>query len=62
MTEQEVKDLMRSSKDEAEWNINCDKVKAVFGGYPDFWYTAIILSGLASKTLGKAAEIKIQAG
>ena len=36
MTQQDVVDLMKSSKSEDEWNANCDKVKAEFGGYPDF--------------------------
>lgn len=41
--------LMESSKSEAEWNVNRDKVKAACGGYPTFWYDAIIQSGLASR-------------
>lgn len=60
MNEQEVVDLMKSSKSQQEWNQNCDKVKAACGGYPDFWYSAIVLSGLLEQTLGKgAADIKI---
>ena len=46
MNEQQVIDLMKSSKSEAEWNANCDKVKADCGGYPDFWYRAIMMSGI----------------
>ncbi len=47
MTQQEVVDLMKSSKTEHEWNENCDKVKAAFRGkYPEFWYGAIIQSGV----------------
>jgi len=49
MTEEEVVDLMKSSKSEAEWNTNCDKVKASCDGYPNFWYSAIILSGLCDE-------------
>lgn len=49
MNEQQVVDLMKSSKSEEEWNANRDKVKTVFGGYPDFWYRAIVLSGLAAE-------------
>lgn len=41
-----VKSLMASSKNEEEWNENCDKVKAANGDYPRFWYAEIILSGL----------------
>lgn len=44
---------MESSKSETEWNANCEKVKAACGGYPDFWYHAIILSGLAARVIAK---------
>lgn len=48
MTEKEVVALMQSSKSESEWNANCDKVKSAFDGdYPDFWFKAIMLSGVA---------------
>jgi hypothetical protein len=40
--------LMKSSRSEAEWNANCDKVKATNNGYPSFWYKTIIASGLMS--------------
>ena len=49
MSEEAVVDLMRSSKSEAEWNANCDAVKKACGGYPDFWYRAIVLSGVAAE-------------
>ena len=49
MQQQEVIDLMASSKNETEWNANCDKVKSACGGYPDFWYPAIIMSGVLTK-------------
>lgn len=50
MSENEVVELMKSSKSEKEWNANCDTVKSKCGGYPSFWYGTIVLSGLASKT------------
>ena len=53
MTEKEVVDLMLSSKSEDEQNLNCDKVKKEFKGYPDFWYSAIITSGVAAMTQSK---------
>lgn len=47
MTRDEVTALMKSSKSEAEWNANCDKVKKACGGqYPGFWYEVVVLSGL----------------
>lgn len=48
MSREEVIELMKSSKTEKEWNNNCDKVKKSCNGYPDFWYSEIILSGLAA--------------
>jgi hypothetical protein len=53
MTKQEVIDLMSGSKTEKEWNENCDKVKAAFNGYPDFWYAEIVLSGIAGVVCSK---------
>lgn len=49
MSEDEVKTLMESSKSEAEWNANCDKVKRACGGYPDFWFALIVMSGLSAR-------------
>lgn len=61
MEQQEVIDLMKSSKNSQEWNANCDKVKAAHnGGYPPYWYKEIILSGLCDETLGEgSSKIKI---
>lgn len=63
MNEQQVVELMQGSKSEAEWNANTRKVKQIFkGGYPDFWYRAIVLSGVATKTAAKygaKAEIRV---
>lgn len=56
-----VETLMKSSKDEQEWNANCDKVKAANGGYPGFWFPAIVMSGLMDRTLGAgASDIKLK--
>ena len=49
MSEREVIALMESSKSSAEWNTNCDIVKAKCGGYPSFWFRAIILSGIGDR-------------
>jgi len=52
MTRKEVVELMKSSKNVDEWNLNCDKVKEQFQGqYPDFWYEAILVSGVYNKTV-----------
>jgi hypothetical protein len=49
MTQQQVIHLMSSATSESDWNDKCDQVKTACNGYPSFWYSAIILSGLASK-------------
>jgi len=48
--EENVVNLMRSSKTESEWNNNCDLVKEANNGYPGWWYRAIILKGILGKT------------
>jgi hypothetical protein len=53
MTQQEVIDLMSSATSESDWNNKCDQVKAACDGYPSFWYSAIILSGLAGRVSAK---------
>lgn len=62
MTEQEVVDLMESSQTEQEWNNNATKVKQACGGYPAFWFKAIVLSGLINRVAqrwGDDGKIKI---
>ena len=60
MTEKQIVELMMSSKNKAEWNANCDHVKAACDGYPPFWYGAIIQSGLCDCVLGAgSSEMKI---
>jgi hypothetical protein len=49
MSREEVVKLMESSTSESSWNANCDKVKKACGGYPAFWYEAIILGGVLTK-------------
>ncbi|MEI6266340.1 MAG: hypothetical protein WCP14_00400 [bacterium] len=44
---------MEGSKNDVEWNANCDKVKAANNGdYPDFWFKEIIIN----KVYDRAAE------
>ena len=49
VTREGVVPLMESSQSEVEWNANCDEVKASFHGYPDFWFEAIVGSGLSAR-------------
>lgn len=53
MTEKEVIDLMESSKNENEWDTNVDIVKKKCNGYPTFWYSKIVASGLAAKVISE---------
>jgi len=53
MTQQQVIDLMNSATSESDWNDKCDQVKDACQGYPSFWYSSTILSGLASKVQAK---------
>lgn len=46
--------LMKTSASAREWNANCVAVKkACGGGYPAFWYEAILQSGLAREIMAK---------
>lgn len=49
-TPEEVRELMKSATSESDWNDKCDQVKKANGGYPDFWYSTIILSGVLAET------------
>ena len=59
MTEPEVVALMKSSRSEEEWDANCDAVKARGGVYPDFWYRAIVLSGVMSDTVRSWQKVSL---
>ncbi len=52
MNQDEVVALMESSKNEQEWNDNADTVKRKCDGYPDFWFSAIMLSGVHMAVTG----------
>lgn len=53
MNRDEVVALMESATSERDWNNKADQVKAACGGYPGFWWDAIMLSGLANRVLGR---------
>lgn len=53
MNEEEVVDLMDSSRSESEWNDNAAKVKQACGGFPVFWYRAIVASGLINRVAAR---------
>jgi hypothetical protein len=50
VNEEETIKLMASSKSEREWNANCDIVKGRHGGYPEYWYRAIMIGGVYDRT------------
>ena len=46
-TEQGVVSYMRAATSENDWNVRCNAVKqANDGNYPEFWYVAIVQSGV----------------
>lgn len=53
MSEKEVVELMESSKSKEEWDANADTVQAKCGGYPSFWFGAIVLSDVSRQTAAK---------
>ena len=46
MEKAEVIELMKTSKSNLEWNINCDIVHDKCGGYPAYWFTEMIVNEL----------------
>ena len=44
---------MESAVSERDWNSKADVVKKKCGGYPSFWYKAIIMSGLIGQVFAK---------
>jgi hypothetical protein len=63
LTPDQVAAVMETSRNEEEWDRNCDLVKEAFGGiYPSFWWEAVILSGVARRTManfGASPDITI---
>ena len=46
----DVMDFMREARGNNEWRRRCEKVKrANKGKYPEFWYEAVIQSGIRDK-------------
>lgn len=62
MNEDEVKALMESATSREDWDAKCDQVKKACGGYPQFWFPLIVMSGLASRVMNsfsESAEIQV---
>lgn len=62
MNQEQVVALMSSATSESDWNAKCAEVKAACGGWPSFWFPAIMMSGLASRVLrsfGSDADIHV---
>ena len=62
--ERDVVEFMKDSTSSESWNNRCGYVKSANNGdYPDFWYTAVILSGVAAETTAKwGSDDKIRVG
>ena len=41
---------MAASTSEDDWNSRCDTVKKANGGYPEWWFSTIIQSGLSANS------------
>ena len=49
--------ILRSTKNEKEWNEACDLIKEDFGGsYPSWWYKDVLMSGFAASMMGQWPE------
>ncbi len=58
MTPEEVVALMESSRSRVEWEANEDKVALAFNGaFPEFWFEAILKSGVARRTFDKIGVV-----
>jgi hypothetical protein len=55
-TPEKLASFMSEATNESDWNNRCDLVKKVCNGYPDYWYSTCIASGLLDKTLGKGSS------
>lgn len=53
MNETEVVALMESATSAADWDQKADEVKRRCGGYPTFWFPAIMISGLAGRVAAR---------
>ena len=53
MNETEVVALMESATSDDDWNRKVDEVRRRCGGYPEFWYSAVIASGLGNRTAAR---------
>lgn len=57
MTKNEVVEMMTSCTNNKEWGEACDRVKEAHGGgYPDYWYSEMIMSGLIDRVLGEGSS------
>lgn len=54
--ESEAVALLESSGSAREWDENVDKIKEANGGYPMWWATAVIFSGLPGQVFSKWSE------
>jgi hypothetical protein len=57
MTKEEVLALLESVQSAAEWFAACYKVKEAHGwGYPSYWFSDVLRSGLADRILGRFGQ------
>ncbi len=61
MDETTVVELMKGSRSQREWDINCETVRGACKGFPDFWYKAIVTSDVEKDTRAKFGKTLITA-
>ena len=55
-------DFMRQSTSEEDWNRRLGQIKASCGGYPEWWYGAVVSSGLITQVAeqwGGSGQIEV---
>ena len=65
MNIEESKNLLASATTAMEWKNACEQIKIAHGGYPNWWWEEIKMSGFADSVLSKfgaTTEIKILSG
>lgn len=59
--ERQAVELLKSSQSAREWDASVDKIRRANGGYPRWWYKAVILPGIEGRQISKwSEESKVQ--
>lgn len=59
--EDQAVELLKSSQSARDWDTNVDGIRQANGGYPRWWYKAVILPGIEGQQISKwSEESKVQ--